>query len=60
MYGRLGFGNHVGPKDPTRPELCPQCKKIEVNREAVHIAKEIKKLKNSNQVAGMWSRSVCL
>ena len=29
MYGRLGSGTHIGPKDPTRPEVCPQCKSIE-------------------------------
>ena len=46
MYGRLGLGNHVGPKDPTRPELCPQCKKIEnQSRGLCVLPTEIKKLR---------------
>ena len=46
MYGRLGLGNHVGPKDPTRPELCPQCKKIESqSRGLCVLPTEIKKLR---------------
>mgnify|MGYP002842972523 CR=1 FL=1 len=46
VYGRLGLGNHVGPKDPTRPELCPQCKKIESqSRGLCMLPREIEKLR---------------